>query len=235
MKVTVRAMCVALSALAMSACSHLPDMPNVTDTATTTPDASPRARVRTAIELLGQGDEQRARTELRAALEAQPNNGAAQRLLEQIESDPRALLGGNARAYTVQPGETMSEIAERFLGDALLFYALARYNDVDAPNQVSAGQTLMIPHRPGIAPQQAASRPSARVETPVSAATPRSPNAARANQLRLEALQHLNTGQVDSAVTLLRQAQALDANNPAIQRDLDRAVRLQTSLRSRAG
>src|SRR5687768_8804118 len=117
MKLTIRAICVVLGALAMSACSHLPDMGGVPDTAATAPDASPRARVRTAIALLDRGDERGARTELRAALEAQPNNSAAQRLLEQIESDPRTLLGGNARPYTVQPGETMSEIAERFLGD----------------------------------------------------------------------------------------------------------------------
>jgi hypothetical protein len=130
----------------------------------------------------------------------------------------------------------MSEIADRFLGDSLLFYALARYNDIQAPNQLAAGQTLMIPYRPGVAPQEAASRETAPVESPVvSAAPPRPAEALRANQLRLQALQQLNTGQVDSAVALLRQARTLDASNSAIQRDLDRAVRLQASLRSRGG
>jgi hypothetical protein len=156
--------------------------------------------------------------------------------MEQLDSEPRALLGANARPYTVRPGETMSQIADRFLGDGLLFYALARYNDIEAPNQLAAGQTLMIPHRPGVAPQVASTRDAAPAETAVaSAATVRSVDASRANQLRLQALQRLNTGQVDSAVALLRQAQSLDAGNPAIQRDLDRAVRLQASLRSSGG
>ncbi|MBC7768469.1 MAG: hypothetical protein H7124_06760 [Phycisphaerales bacterium] len=48
----------------------------------------------------------------------------------------------------------------------------------------------------------------------------------------MQGLQRLNTGDVGGAVTLLRQALALDASNPAIQRDLDRAVRMQASLRS---
>jgi hypothetical protein len=52
----------------------------------------------------------------------------------------------------------------------------------------------------------------------------------RANQLRLQGLQQLNTGNVEASITLLRQAQALDAENPAIQRDLDRALRLQAAL-----
>jgi hypothetical protein len=55
---------------------------------------------------------------------------------------------------------------------------------------------------------------------------------ARAGQLRLQGLQRLNTGDVNGAVTLLRQALSLDEGNPAIQRDLDRAVRMQASLRS---
>jgi hypothetical protein len=40
---------------------------------------------------------------------------------------------------------------------------------------------------------------------------------------------------VDDAVALLLQARALDAGNAAIQRDLDRAMRLQASLRSDNG
>jgi Flp pilus assembly protein TadD len=58
---------------------------------------------------------------------------------------------------------------------------------------------------------------------------------ARANQLRLQGLQQLNTGNVESAISLLRQAQALDSENPAIQRDLDRALRLQAALGSGPG
>ncbi len=230
-----RVMAAALAAMLASACSHMPDIGNVLpNSSSVTPDLAPRERVRVAIELLGEGDARRAEAELEAALEEQPNLRSASRLLEQINGDPAEVLGGGtARAYTVRQGETMSEIAQRFLGDSLLFYALARYNDLDAPNQLSAGQTLMIPRRQGVS---VASAPSAGAESPATprptqplASTP-SANASRANELRLQGLQHLNGGNVDRAVALLRQARALDASNPAIQRDLDRAVRLQASL-----
>jgi len=224
----------AIGACFAAACSHLPELPQMPAISgpEATPGLAPRERVRLAIELLGEGDEQRAELELRAALDEQPSNGAAQHLLEQITDDPRALLGENARPYVVRQGETMSALAERYLGDPLLFYALARYNDLEAPNQLSQGQRLMIPRRAGVS---VAATPSGVELTPppLAAATspaPRGIDPSRANQLRLQGLQQLNTGNVQAAIALLRQAQTLDDANPAIQRDLDRALRLQAAL-----
>lgn len=243
MRHTFRLVLAALAMAAAAACSHLPDLPVVSSTPagpTITPDLAPRERVRVAVELMGQGNAAQAEAELQAALSEQPDLRMAQRLLDQINGDPRDLLRGEARPYTVRQGETMSVLAERFQGDALLFYALARFNDLSAPNQVSAGQTLMIPRRPGL---QVASAPELRGETqlpplpsgaPTPAATP-GVDPARANQLRLQGLQQLNAGQVQRAVALLRQAQALDAGNAAIQHDLDRALRLQASLGGSSG
>ena len=220
---------VAIGVCLAGACSHLPGpgmgRPEARD------GLSPRDRVRLAIELLDQGDEGRAQVELHASLEEQPNNGAARRLLQQITEDPRTLLAGTPRPYTVRQGETMSALAERFQGDALLFYALARYNDLEAPNQLSAGQRLMIPVRPGVTIASAPGEGAASMAPmPLRGSDPE-----RANQLRLQGLQQLNTGNVESAITMLRQAQALDAGNPAIQRDLDRALRLQAALGSGPG
>lgn len=243
---SLRAAAMLAAALLASACSHMPDlsslpsMPGQADEGAA-PNLSARERVRTAIDLLGEGNERRARAELRAVLQEQPNNNVARRLMDQIEQEPSALLAGTARAYTVRQGETMSQLAERFQGDALLFYALARYNNLAAANQVSQGQTLMIPRRPGVNVIATASTPMEALPPAPGAAPPATTPAlrstsgvdpARANQLRLQGLQQLNGGQVDRAVSLLRQALALDEGNPAIQRDLDRAVRLQTSLRS---
>ena len=234
MKGSVRLAMMALAAGLASACSHLPEMPQMPSISAgrpaATPGLSPRDRVRLAVEMLDRGDEQHAEVELRAALDQQPANRAAQRLLQQITDDPRTLLGGDGRPYTVRQGETMSALAERYLGDSLLFYALARYNDLEAPNQLSAGQRLMIPFRPGVVVASTAV-PAETTPPPAAAAIPlRGIDPARANQLRLQGLQQLNAGNVDSAISLLRQAQALDSENPAIQRDLDRALRLQAAL-----
>jgi hypothetical protein len=239
MRFSVRLAMMALAVGLASACSHLPEMPQMPSISSgpeATPGLSPRDRVRLAVDLLDQGEEARAEVELRAALEEQPNNGAAQRLLQQITEDPRTLLTGTPRAYTVRQGETMSALAERYLGDALMFYALARYNDLDAPNQLSTGQRLMIPMRPG-GVVASASAPVDSTPPPASAAAIplRGIDPARANQLRLQGLQLLNTGNVDGAISLLRQAQTLDSENPAIQRDLDRALRLQAALGSGPG
>ncbi|HYD71603.1 MAG TPA: LysM domain-containing protein [Candidatus Binatia bacterium] len=238
MKSSVRLAMIAIAVGLAGACSHLPEMPPMPSIGArpeATPGLSPRDRVRLAVELLDGGDEQRAELELRAALEEQPNNGAAQRLLQQITEDPRALLTATPRPYTVRQGDSMSALAERYLGDALMFYALARYNDLEAPNQLSAGQRLMIPMRPGVIaasapPNDAAAPPASTAALPLRTGDPE-----RANQLRLQGLQQLNAGNVDSAISLLRQAQSLDAGNPAIQRDLDRALRLQAALGSGRG
>ena len=227
MKTSVRVAMIAIAVGLASACSHLPEMSSI-GRPEATPGLSPRDRVRLAVELLDGGDERRAEVELRAALEEQPNNGAAQRLLQQITDDPHTLLTATPRPYVVRQGDSMSALAERYLGDALMFYALARYNDLDAPNQLSAGQRLMIPMRPGVTVASASPSEGA---IPSTAAIPlRTGDPERANQLRLQGLQHLNAGNVDSAISLLRQAQGLDAGNPAIQRDLDRALRLQAAL-----
>ena len=51
--------------------------------------------------------------------------------------------------HTVQPGETLASIAERHLGDASYEMKLfeANRDRMNAPDQVSPGQQLLIPHR----------------------------------------------------------------------------------------
>jgi tetratricopeptide (TPR) repeat protein len=69
----------------------------------------------------------------------------ARNLLAQIET-PLAMLYP-ADYFTVQLGqnETLSSLAGNYLGDVLAFYGLARYNNIENPSRVAAGQSIRIP------------------------------------------------------------------------------------------
>lgn len=98
-----------------------------------------------AVEMLEQGHEEQALAEIGRALQADPGNRLAQSLLRQVQADPQQLLGRESFSYRVQPGESLSRIAGRFLNDVHLFYALARYNDIKVPRQVQEGQLIRVP------------------------------------------------------------------------------------------
>jgi hypothetical protein len=101
--------------------------------------------VTTAIEQLELGQEEQAEVALRQVLQAEPGHRQAQMLLKQIKDDPIALLGRDSFPYRVQPGESLSKIAQRFLGDPYLFYGLARYNGIKVPRQLAGGQMIRVP------------------------------------------------------------------------------------------
>ncbi|WP_332768317.1 LysM peptidoglycan-binding domain-containing protein [Phenylobacterium sp.] len=226
----------ALLTLTLAACAQTPKgAPGATATPMTraapapaapaaTPGLSARERQNRAVELLGTGQGVLARIELLAVLAEQPGNAVARKLLDQIDRDPRELLGEKHYVYKVRPGDSMSSLADRLLGDSLMFYGLARYNNIADPSQMSVGQTLLIP---GVPRKVVPAKPA-----PAAAAAPAGQrNPVRAGQLRGQALEEMNRGAINKAVGLLRQALALDPGNPAIQRDLDRAVRIQANVR----
>lgn len=123
-----------------------------------------------AIDLLEAGNEEQAVAELQRALQNDPNNKLAQSLLRQIQVDPVATLGKEHFLYRVQPGESLSRIAQRFMGDVHQFYILARYNDLKVPKQLQSGQMVKVP---GKAPPPApAPAPQAPVRTSAPAAPP---------------------------------------------------------------
>lgn len=122
-----------------------------------------------ATALLLGGDEDQARRELTCVLEASPDHVDALRLQRQITLDPVAELGDRAIPYRVRSGETIEELAQRFLGDPRLFYVLSRYNRLPAPDAVMTGTVLRIPEaaalRAGLKLEPAdASRPPPTVE-----------------------------------------------------------------------
>jgi hypothetical protein len=109
-------------------------------------------RVAYAIALLGAGQAQAARAQLAVVPADDPRSSDALLLLREIDGDPATLLGERSHPYRVRPGETMTTLAGRFLGDERLFYALARFNDLTVPDEPLEGRVIRIPG-PGSAPR----------------------------------------------------------------------------------
>lgn len=192
---------------------------------------------REAIAHLNRGEAPAARRVLAAALRRHPTDSVARMLLRQIDTDPRQLLGTENYSYTLREGETLSTIAQRALGDPMLFYALARYNNIAVPTSVVPGQTILVPGRRPAPPAPRREPPRSAPPRPGPGAAPAPPAAPRGNpaqaaRLRGQGLAALNAGNVDRAVALLRQALAQDPNNAAIRNDLNRALRVQSTVRS---
>ena len=190
------------------------------------PGLDPEARSTKIFELLNQGQPGPARAEAEQLLRDQPDSPLARSAIEQIDNNPKALLGERSYSYEIKPGETLQSLAERFLGDRNKFYALARLNGIAVPSSAAAGQTIRIPGVRKAPPRpQVTSEPTRAAEPPVQHATdPR-----RATALRSQALLEMNKGKIDHAVALLRQANALDPTDAAISADLARALRIQAT------
>lgn len=231
----------ALAASTLAGCGASGSHPAAPATAAAArPDDGWRGRdaVKEAIAALNAGDAPAARVKLIAALKRQPGDSVARKLIREIDTDPRTLLGAASFSYVVRSGDSFSTLAERFLGDPLMFYALARYNGLTVPADPAAGQTILIPGirpapprveppRPAPAPRKAAPG-TARPAPPVpQKPAGRAADPARAARLRALGLAAMNSGAIDRAVALLRQASAADPSNAVIRADLNRALRVQ--------
>jgi tetratricopeptide (TPR) repeat protein len=124
-----------------------------------------QALAKKAIEPLNTGDEASARRDLQRALDLDPENKLAGSLLRQITDDPVEMLGAQYFTHRVQRDESLSMLAERYLNNIYLFYALARYNGIKVPKQLSAGHEIRIPGK----------RPVAAVVVPTQAPKPKPP------------------------------------------------------------
>jgi hypothetical protein len=67
----------------------------------------------------------------------------------EVQADIKAERGDIYGLYEVQPGDTLSKIAKRFLGDANRYQAIFEMNtdQLKDPNMIRVGQKLKIPNR----------------------------------------------------------------------------------------
>lgn len=193
------------------------------------------------VAALETGDVARARKMLKEMRRRDPSDRRVQTLVAGLDGDPVAMLGQPSFAYKVDGDDRMTTLAQRFLGDSLKFYLLARYNGLKSAMLVP-GQVIRIP---GAAPASASApgvRPRPETRPAPSAAAPRATppvatapaaNPALANALRGQAVKALDQGKVATAVVLLRRARTADPGNALVARDLARAERLLATVRAR--
>ncbi|WP_343617182.1 LysM domain-containing protein [Novosphingobium sp.] len=226
-----------LLALAVAGCSHdTRPKPVAVPALTVTPE-----RIDAIQTCLLAGDRKGAEKLLKALLKLEPMNPKLQLLADSLDKDPQELLGPKSYPYTVQPGETITDVAERLLGNRLKAYQLARYNQLATIVALTPGQVLRIPGEQPVAKPQPAPPAPERPRRPAPAAKPAAPapakpvvNPGAAQHLRAQGLAALNRGAVGEAVGLLRKAKALDPGNALIARDLGRAERIAATVRANA-
>ena len=88
---------------------------------------------------------------LRRYLQDHPGDRNAQFFLKQLTEDPKQALGAASSPHIVQPGESYSTLAAKYLGDPNLFLVLARYNGSTNPAVIRVGSTLQMPASPNAA------------------------------------------------------------------------------------
>ena len=100
-----------------------------------------------SVDQLQNGDEYAARATLERAAQLDPGNDLARKLSDQIRADAQRELGPVYFRYTVQKDDTLSKLAQQFMGDRFRFYILAKYNDITNPSRLAAGQVIRVPGR----------------------------------------------------------------------------------------
>lgn len=100
---------------------------------------------REAVRDLQTGRVEDARWALGEALAINPKHRRSLALLEQLDVDPVETLGTNHFEYKIQSGDSLSKLAQQHLDDPMKFFLLARYNSIENPNSIKAGQVIRIP------------------------------------------------------------------------------------------
>lgn len=225
-----------------SAAAAVPEAPKAPPQPEITP-AQARAQAQTkaleAIDQLQNGDEAAARATLEQVLTLDASNDLGRKLRDQINADAEKELGSQFFRYTVQPGDSMSKLAQQYLGDRFRFYILAKYNELPNPSKLAAGQVIKIPGKAPPAGVAMRSRPdnvtteSATTGRPVpdrSTPEPDTPPPQQAQQgdvktIVARAAQLQKSGDLEGAYAAYNEAARRDSGNRDVASQRD-AVRL---------
>lgn len=190
----------ALAVLAAGGCQTAEKRPPAPPSAAELTPAEPEPEVTddlsTVIDHLERGEEQRARAVLVRLRDKTPDSEVVRRLLHQIDAPVEELLPGPYRQVEVRPGDSLSLIAARELGDSLLFYALARLNRIKTPARIPVGTSLRIPEAgdPQTDGPESASNPAAGSFQEVESAASRLARSGQVEQARRMLIERLAEG-----------------------------------------
>ncbi|TAL86184.1 MAG: LysM domain-containing protein [Rhodanobacter sp.] len=161
---------------------------------------------------------------LRRYLTQHPDDRTAKSLLQQLLVDPVRQLGSQWLPHQVQPGDSYSSLAARYLGDSGRFLILARYNGSTNPSILRVGRILRLPvsgqhdstptenaNAKRAATVAATTTGSAEVSASSADSRPDSePAKARAERLQGESVALLKHGRRQQALAKLDQALTVD-------------------------
>ena len=187
-----------------------------------------------AVDQLQNGDETAARATLDQALALDAGNDLARKLVDQIKADAEKELGPVYFRYTVQRDDSLSKLAQQYLGDRFLFYVLAKYNAIANPSRLAAGQVIKVPGKApqgGTAPAASGARsqpePEAKpaaVEAPLPAPPQQDAAALIAKGIELQ-----RAGDLEGAYNAFAEAAQRDPGNrdAVMQRDAARQAMIR--------
>jgi len=171
-----------------------------------------------AVDQLQNGDETAARATLDQALALDAGNDLARKLVDQIKADAEKELGPVYFRYTVQRDDSLSKLAQQYLGDRFLFYVLAKYNAIANPSRLAAGQVIRVPGKApqgGTAPAASGARlqPEPEAKPATVEAPPPAPPQQDAAALIAKGIELQRAGDLEGAYNAFAEAAQRDPGN----------------------
>ena len=135
---------------ALTGCVEAPARPaepvvDVAETIVAMPGLTPTERLRRGLELLEDGDEATARAEIAMYMRESTNSRIGRSLMRQIDTPPEEYFPVEFREVILRKGQSLSNVAQTYLGGAVEFHALAKYNGIERPKRMFPGQIVKVP------------------------------------------------------------------------------------------